>query len=191
MHAGFATAHPLHSSPWSWFSVKQSALYYADRVGESAHAVILAFGSPFVWGLALLTIAYIASQVILGRRPDAVDATTVVGFTVTYGASFVVGAFRPVAFWHVLPATPYLCLAVGYLAARAGRSRVARLATATYAAVAVALFAFAYPLLTARPVALRSWRSSVAAFYVYHSSLLSCSPLERVSSPAPGRPRPC
>ena len=65
--------------------------------------------------------------------------------------------------WYLLPTVPFLCLALGTLAAFAWSWRPVwgRIAVGGFAAVALASFVFWLPLATALPLSPDDWRSRI------------------------------
>ena len=124
---------------------------------------ILALGNPAVWWPGLLALG--AMFVSWGRsgwglgRPEPVILASAVA---TYLPWLILSGDRSQTFlWYFLPTVPFLCLALGTLAARAWDRMAGRVAVITYGAVVLASFAFYVPLLTALPLDPDAWRTRI------------------------------
>jgi dolichyl-phosphate-mannose--protein O-mannosyl transferase len=98
------------------------------------------------------------------RHPSSRDARWVIlaGFLAGVVPWLILTGARGQTFLYlILPAVPFMCLALGAVVARIGRSWVGRGAVAAFAAVTVGLFLFYYPLLTAVPLSYPSWRDRI------------------------------
>jgi dolichyl-phosphate-mannose--protein O-mannosyl transferase len=159
-HASLEGSHPYESPSWSWLLLKRPVAYFFTDEG-GAYREILAIGNPLVWGSGLLAllgggIAWARSGWSLWR-PEPV----LIGAVLTTWLPWLLlsGSRSQVFLWYVLPTIPFLCAALGILAARIWRDRVGRVAVAAFAAATLALFAFFFPLLTALPLEPDDWRS--------------------------------
>ncbi|HYM52359.1 MAG TPA: phospholipid carrier-dependent glycosyltransferase [Candidatus Dormibacteraeota bacterium] len=159
-HASLEGSHPYESPPWSWPLLKRPVAYFFIDEG-GAYREILAMGNPLVWSGGL--IALVGSGIAWARsgwelrRPEPVLIGAVLA---TWLPWLILSSSRSQVFlWYALPTIPFLCAALGILAARIWPSRVGRVAVAALAAAALALFAFFFPLLTALPMEPDDWRS--------------------------------
>jgi dolichyl-phosphate-mannose-protein mannosyltransferase len=161
-HVGLAGDHPYESAPWSWLLLKRPVAYWF-QTDAGMYREILAIGNPLTWwtggaALAAVSIRWARSGAGLAR-PEPVLLAAALG---TYLPWLVLSGSRSEVFiWYLLPTIPFLCAALGLLAAWAWSSLPGRVATAA-AAVAVAVsFAFFFPVLTAQPLAPDAWRSRI------------------------------
>jgi dolichyl-phosphate-mannose--protein O-mannosyl transferase len=154
--------HPYQSPAWSWLLLRRPVIYFWDEPGGAIRE-ILATGNPLVWWPAAAALVVAAVRAI--RRRTDPDVVVLVGFAVTYLPWLGLTPARSFVFiFYLLPAIPFLCLALAR-AALPGAGRVWRTAAmAGYAAVVMAATAFYYPVLTARPMAYEAWRARLGPF---------------------------
>jgi dolichyl-phosphate-mannose--protein O-mannosyl transferase len=165
-HTTLAGDHPYESPPWSWVALKRPVAYYFASEGGS-YREILAFGNPLVWwpaatALVVLAVRWVRSGGALWRAEPVILA----GAIATYGPWLILsGARSQVFLWYLLPTVPFLCLALGAVAAWLWCARLRRAAlvgkgvVVAFALVAVASFAFYLPLLTALPLSPDGWET--------------------------------
>jgi dolichyl-phosphate-mannose-protein mannosyltransferase len=161
-HLGLDGEHPYASPAWSWLLLKRPVLFFFIETAEHGYQEILAFGNPLVWWSSLLALGYLVWPGT--RHPSSRDARWVIlaGFLAGIVPWLILTGARGQTFLYlILPAVPFMCLALGAVVARIGRSWVGRGAVAAFAAVMVALFLFYYPLLTAVPLSYPSWRDRI------------------------------
>ncbi|TMB54995.1 MAG: hypothetical protein E6J47_07245 [Chloroflexi bacterium] len=63
--------------------------------------------------------------------------------------------------WYLLPTVPFMCAALGILAAWAWSSIRGRVAVATGGVLVLAAFVFFFPILTALPMSPDDWRARI------------------------------
>ncbi|MEA2447924.1 MAG: C-terminal four region of protein-O-mannosyltransferase, partial [Actinomycetota bacterium] len=66
--------------------------------------------------------------------------------------------------FYFLPAVPFLCLALGYVATKIGSSWEAKSAIALFSAGAIGLFIFFYPLLAETALPKKDWDKRIWEF---------------------------
>ncbi|MEO6058785.1 MAG: phospholipid carrier-dependent glycosyltransferase [Candidatus Limnocylindria bacterium] len=161
-HVGLGGNHPYESPAWSWLLDKRPVTYYF-RVDDGAYRHILALGNPLAWwagGLAVigLGVAWVRDGMRLARPEPvllgAVAATYLPWLLLTASRSFVF-------IWYLLPTVPFLCAALGVVAAHAWRGVPGRVAVGVAGAVLIASFAFFFPVLTALRVSPDDWRTRI------------------------------
>jgi dolichyl-phosphate-mannose--protein O-mannosyl transferase len=120
------------------------------------NAGVLATGNPLVWWLSIPALFYVLKNI---RRAGFLSAETfiIVGFSAGYLPWFVLGR-TPSYLYYVLPAVPFMCLAVAYVCCRLRRSRFGRGVVAAFAVATVGLFIFYYPVMAAVPIDYDAWR---------------------------------
>jgi dolichyl-phosphate-mannose-protein mannosyltransferase len=161
-HVSTTRNHPYESPPWSWLLLKRPVAYYF-RIDGASYREILAMGNPLTWwagGVALVVLA--VTWVKRGARDVAPELVIVAAALGTFLPWLVLTGSRGFVFiWYLLPSVPFLCAALGVLAAWAWasvRGRVAILA----AGVAVAVsFLFFFPVLTAQPLSPHDWSARI------------------------------
>jgi dolichyl-phosphate-mannose-protein mannosyltransferase len=159
-HTGLGGDHPYQSPPWSWPLLRRPVAYWFGEDG-GAYREILALGNPAVWwpGLAalLVLVATWARGGWAWLRPEPV---ILAGAAATHLPWLILSGDRSQTFlWYFLPTVPFLCLALGFLAARAWERVSGRAAAAIYALVVMGSFIFYLPLLTALPISPEAWQT--------------------------------
>jgi dolichyl-phosphate-mannose--protein O-mannosyl transferase len=87
------------------------------------------------------------------------------GFCLTYLPWMVIASGRSAVFiFYLLPTIPFMCLALANVAASIGRSWEAKATIAVFAAGAIGMFAFLYPLLVKNDIPEPSWRKRIWIF---------------------------
>jgi dolichyl-phosphate-mannose-protein mannosyltransferase len=159
--SGLSGSQPYQSPPWSWPLVRRPVLYLLLEPGGRIREV-LAMGSPLVWWSSIPAVGYAVARWLRDRDPWGAAPVIVTATACTYLPWFVVALRREQVFlYYLLPTVPFMCLALGLAADRLWRWRAGRAATLAFALAAVALFAFYYPLLTARPLSPNQWRDRI------------------------------
>jgi dolichyl-phosphate-mannose--protein O-mannosyl transferase len=151
-HLGIQDVSPYTSPAWSWPLIRRSVVYFQEATG-GRYQEIIAMGSPIVWWASLPAIAYLGIRVARRRRPSDAAVVVVGGFAVLYLPWLAVASERSFTFlFYLLPAVPFMCLATATVATPWLRSLRGRAVVVVFCALAVASFAFFYPVLTAAPL---------------------------------------
>ncbi|HXF73564.1 MAG TPA: phospholipid carrier-dependent glycosyltransferase [Actinomycetota bacterium] len=152
--------HPYLSEAWKWILDWRPVLYFARYPTEGVRRVIYAMGNPAVFWGSLLAIPYALSA--WARRRDWRAGFVALSALALYLPWFAVS--RPQFLFYMTPIVPSLVLALTYglrdlAAARLAGSRAhpwLPLAVG-FVALSVGLFAFFWPVLTARPIGQEAW----------------------------------
>ena len=171
-HKNLDASHSYQSPAWSWLLLKRPVSYFfcsgascTPPAPEGDYQEIFATGSPLVWWTSLVAVLYVTIVWIRRRdfgRPEGLIAA---GFFITYIPWLLLPSDRSAIFlFYLLPTIPFMCLALGYVVTRIGRSWEAKTAIAMFLLGAVWLFAFYYPLLTKRSIPEPSWRARIWIF---------------------------
>ena len=164
-HHNLEANHSYQSPPWSWLALKRPVSYYFDTAPNGDYKEVLAAGSPFVWWTSGLALLFLAFRWTRRRDFAAPEGTILAGFAFAYLPWLVLSWGRPAVFlFYLLPAVPFMCLALGYVASRIGESWEARTATALFGVGAVGLFAFYYPLLADVSLPQGQWDKRIWVF---------------------------
>ena len=153
-HAGLEGHHPYESPSWSWFLLKRPVAFFFEDGTAFRH--ILSTGSPLAWWPALVVFGSLTVSWLRGQRSLGL-AVILVGGLAAYLPWLVLGFARSQIFlWYVLPAVPFLYVAVGLAAVRWRGWARGLLAFGLVAALAG--FIFFWPIATASPLAPDEWR---------------------------------
>jgi dolichyl-phosphate-mannose-protein mannosyltransferase len=156
-HSHLTDTHSYQSPAWSWLLLKRPVSYFFNGDGGD-YREIIATGNPFVWWASILALVYLACAWIRRRNPAGPEGLILLGFAIAYGPwLFPFFARDAIFMFYLLPAVPFMCLALGWVAVRIGRSWEARAAHALFAATAIGLFAFYYPILTKVAISFEEW----------------------------------
>ncbi len=146
-HAGLTATHPYQSAWWSWPLLLRPIWYEFAEVPKGFYRGVVALGNPAFWWASLPALAYLAREALRRRDPAAVFI--VIGFLVSYMPYAFI--HRPLFLYHMLPALPFMALAVGTTLTRL-RASLGEAIPLLYLAVAVAWFVAFYPVLAALPI---------------------------------------
>lgn len=158
-HTTLGGDHPYQSPPWSWPLIKRPVAFWFGTDG--AYREILAMGNPVAWWPGL--VALLAMAATWGRagwgwlRPEPAILAAAVA---TYLPWLVLSGDRSQTFiWYLLPTVPFLCLALGLLAALAWSRTAGRVALGLATGALLGSFLLFVPLLTALPLSPDEWRT--------------------------------
>ncbi len=158
-HANLTALHGYQSPAWSWPLVKRPVSYHFDS-GGGTYREIMALGSPIVWWTSLIALVYVGYAWI--RRRGATEALIAGGFVFAYLPWLLQQTDRSATFlFYLLPAVPFMCLALGYVAVRLGSSIESRIAIGIFTTAAVASFMFFSPLVLGQPLSQPDWQKRI------------------------------
>jgi dolichyl-phosphate-mannose--protein O-mannosyl transferase len=164
-HSNLEANHSYQSPPWSWLALKRPVSYYFDTAPNGDYKEVFAAGSPFVWWTSALALAFVAFRWTRRRDFAGPEGTILAGFAFAYLPWLVLSSDRSAVFlFYLLPAVPFMCLALGYVASRIGESWEARTAMALFSVTAIGLFAFYYPLLADVALPQKQWDKRIWEF---------------------------
>jgi dolichyl-phosphate-mannose-protein mannosyltransferase len=158
-HTGPLYVHPYASPAWSWLLLKRPVLFHFREFGGN-YREILALGNPVVWWTGLVAIAATAWRLLRSRMIQGPETMVVAGFLAGYAPWFVI--VRAESFlYYVLPAIPFLCLALAAVVARLSTRTLRAAAVAGLAAASIAMFAFFRPVLTGSLLPYAAWETRI------------------------------
>lgn len=163
------TVHPYQSPAWSWLLLKRPVSYYFETNASGHYMEVMAIGSPLVWWTAILALAYTAYRWV--RAPGLGNPAGVIigGFLITYFPWVVLPALAylpgldlqtdraAVFLFYLLPAVPFMYLALALVASRIASYTEGRVAIGAFAAAALAFFVFFYPVLAKVAIPREQW----------------------------------
>ncbi len=160
-----SATHSYESPAWSWLLLKRAVSYYFKTTPSGDYREVLVTGSPFVWWSSILALIYVGVRWVRSMSWRAPMGTILAGFAFTYLPWLVLARGRDAVFiFYLLPSIPFMCLALAWAGQRLGHSWEARTAVSLFAAGAVAMFVFYWPLLTAGPIAPSAWHQRLWVF---------------------------
>ncbi|MEA2508563.1 MAG: dolichyl-phosphate-mannose-protein mannosyltransferase [Actinomycetota bacterium] len=164
-HHNLTAQHSYESPAWTWLLLKRPVSYYFTTTASGKYDEIFASADPFVWWAAIPSLIYVAVAWVRSRDFAAPEGLILTGFSLAYAPWLLPQLGRPAIFlFYLLPALPFMYLALGYVAVRIGKSWEAQLARALFAVGAIGLFAFYYPLLAAVAIPQSAWNDRVSVF---------------------------
>jgi dolichyl-phosphate-mannose-protein mannosyltransferase len=164
-HHNLTAQHSYESPAWTWLLLKRPVSYYFTTTTGGKYDEIFASADPFVWWAAIPALIYVVIAWLRSRDFAAPEGLIVTGFVLCYAPWLLPQLGRPAIFvFYLLPALPFMYLALGYVAVRIGRSWEAELARALFVVGAIGLFAFYYPLLAAVAIPQSAWNQRVSVF---------------------------
>lgn len=172
-HRGLEARHPYQSPPWSWILLKRPVSYFfcsgsscSPAIADNDYKEIFAAGSPLVWLASIPAVGYVAWRWIRTRRLGGVEGIILAGVVINYGPWLLPWfADRSAVFiFYLLPVIPFMCLALGYVAARMWGSKLGKAAVGAFSGAALALFIFYYPLLGNVPISQQAWDARIWVF---------------------------
>ncbi len=111
---------PENSLPWTW-PLLLHPVRYLEEMRNGGSSVVVALGNPVLWWGFLLLLPVAVMQIV--RRATWQDAVVFGGYAAMFLPWFLIG--RTQFIWYMLPAVPFMCLAVAAtfrrLPARLGR----------------------------------------------------------------------
>lgn len=151
--------HGFQSQPWEWLLAHKGIPYFFG-IRSGQYAQVLAIGNPLVWLPASAMAAYMAIRWIRHRDHTSPEAFIAAGFLLAFLPWVLLSAAgRDRLFiYYLLPALPFMALALGYVAARAG-SRLRILVVSATALATIGAFAYLYPVVAAVPLDVPAWKA--------------------------------
>jgi dolichyl-phosphate-mannose-protein mannosyltransferase len=162
-HQHLDATHSYQSPPWSWLLLKRPVSYYFHTSPNGDYREIMATGSPFVWWSSILALVYTAVAWLRGRDMRDPAGLIFTGFALAY-LPWLVFARSAVFIFYLLPAIPFMYLAIAYVSVRIGESWEARTAVSIFAAGSVGLFMFYLPLGTGAALPQDRWDQRIWVF---------------------------
>jgi dolichyl-phosphate-mannose--protein O-mannosyl transferase len=161
-HLSLAGDHPYESASWSWLLLKRPVAY-SFAVESGTYREILALGNPLSWWPGALALAAVGVRwVRSGASLAGPELVLLAAALSTYLPWLILSGSRSQVFiWYLLPTIPFLCAALGLVAARAWSSLAGRVVTGLAAAAIAVSFAFFFPILTAASLTPDEWRSRI------------------------------
>jgi dolichyl-phosphate-mannose-protein mannosyltransferase len=166
-HSGLASPHPWESKPWSWVVTGRPILLWnpqglTDDAGGQIVRYILMLGTPTLWFLFPVALAWTAWRIVARHDPAAI----VVAVGVAAGwLTWFVNLERTMFIFYMAPVVPFFVLGVvlvlqdviGRRDADRFRRQVGLAVVCLYVALVAGTFAFFYPVLTGAELTRAEW----------------------------------
>lgn len=176
-HQGLTTAHAYESHPVGWLLLARPvSYYYPPDIGlgkygcevERCAREVLAIGNPVLWWGTLPVLLALLWLWVSRRDWRAAALLALIGAGILPWIRDDLGQ-RTMFIFYALPAVPFMALAaalvagwlVGGPSASRRRRRWGIAAAGTYAAAAVGVFAFFYPVLAAVTIPFSAWQDRI------------------------------
>lgn len=170
-HRELKATHTYQSPPWSWIAIRRPVSYFFCSGGDCApgapegdYQEIFATGSPLVWWTSLVAMICVAIAWVRRRDFHRPEGLILAGFVFTYGPWLVPMERSAVFIFYLLPAVPFMCLAIVWVATKLGESWEAKAARVVFAASVIGMFAWYYPLLAKVSIPEPAWRARIWIF---------------------------
>lgn len=153
---GFHAGKPPGSTvAWALPMTERPLPYLLDRT-EGGIREILLFGNPLLWWGGFAAVAFAAARWLRGERGHA--ELIVVSFISSYaGWLSITLTGRPAHLFYAIPVSPFLYLALAFVASLVMRSRAGRLVGAAVLATSAIAFAFYFPIITGQRLDFDQW----------------------------------
>jgi dolichyl-phosphate-mannose--protein O-mannosyl transferase len=161
-------AHPYESRPWTWFALGRPVAYFykASKEGttQERRREVLGVGSPAIFWFAFITIPWLA--VMWRRRRDWKAGLIFVAIMSQYVFWFIpdISLQKVQFFFYATPIAPFLVLASTYVVRdlaqmrlAGSRSRPFLPVAVAYVVIAVLVFWWLWPVLSAQPLTPHQW----------------------------------
>ncbi len=159
-HLGLDLPHVYASPPWSWPLMTRPPIYWLE-IADGRYREIIAIGNPLVWLAGLGSLVVVAIRWLQHHRERG-EAVILLGFAAAWVPWLLLGPTRATVFsFYLVLGVPFLCVGIGYAAARLAAKTFGRAAIAGFAAATIALFTFFYPVVAAVPISEEAWRDRI------------------------------
>jgi dolichyl-phosphate-mannose-protein mannosyltransferase len=110
---------------------------------------------------SLAAVGYLAVRWLKTQRIVDPEAVIVSGFLFSYVPWLLLWGRKEQFLYYLLPAVPFMCLALAHVVVQGLKGRRRFLVLATSAILVVGSFAYFYPVLTAAPLSRPAWEARV------------------------------
>jgi dolichyl-phosphate-mannose--protein O-mannosyl transferase len=168
-HSGLDSAHPYLSRPWGWLLLSRPVAYFyasPKTCGAATSAQeVRGVGTPAIWWAAIFALGFVLWRAVgrLDWRAAAIGLSFLMGFLPWFYADH---EHRTMFLFYMLPAVPFMVLAVTYAigmviggrSATPTRRTVGSIVAGVYLIGVLANFAFLYPVLSGQVTTYDQWR---------------------------------
>jgi dolichyl-phosphate-mannose-protein mannosyltransferase len=177
-HTGLAAPHTYQSWPWQWLLIGRPVAFYWSNAGpcgaQSCASEVVLIGTPVLWWSFLLALPLLVWFGIARRDWRAFAIGLAVAFNYLPWFYYATGGHhRTMFYFYMLPAEPFLILAVVYVLgaimtprpgappslATADRRTVGAVVAGGYVLLVALCFAYFYPVYTGQTIPYTEWAS--------------------------------
>lgn len=156
-HRGLRSHHGYESPPITWIALKRPLLYLKTE-SSSERASVYAMGNPLIWWPSIVALGYLFIRWIRTRDWRQPEGLILLGFASTYLTWVVLAPSRPAVFlFYMLPAIPFMCLAVAHVVGVLARGTTKKVLVAVAAVFSVGWFFLYYPIIADVPISKERW----------------------------------
>jgi len=160
-HRGLRANHGYASPPWSWILIKRPISYYFQS-GGGDFSSIFGMGNPFVWLPSIAAVIYTFVRWVRRRALQGPEGVILMGFATMYLSWLVIATERAAVFlFYILPAVPFMCLAIAYAITTIRRTVVRRALVGLAVIAGAGWFLLYYPILSNVAIDESRWRAQM------------------------------
>lgn len=178
-HSGLTDKHVYQSWPWQWLLLGRPVAFYWNGNGRcgasSCAAEVLLLGTPILWWSFLPALAALVWFGIARRDWRALAIFTGVTAGILPWFYFAIKDGRTMFSFYVLPALPFLILAVVYVlgaimtpptgvasgSARTDRQLIGTVVACFYVVMVALCFVYFWPIFTGSTIPYESWHARI------------------------------
>lgn len=156
-HRSLASHHGYESPPATWILMKRPLLYWSER-SAAGRSSIYALGNPLIWWPSIAAFGLLFARWIRQRDWRLHRGFVLLGFTATYLIWLVLAPNRDAVFlFYILPAVPFICLAVAAVLTNELTGTVRKVAVTLAAFFSIGWFFAYYPIIANAPIPEERW----------------------------------
>lgn len=160
-HRGLRSPHGYESSPIAWIALKRPLLYW-NEIGGGNQASVYALGNPLIWWPSVVALGYMFVRWLRQRDWRGPEGMILTGFALTYLAWLVLAPGRTAVFlFYLLPAIPFMCLAIAYVVTVVAQGRLRKVAVVATTILSAGWFFLYYPIIADVPISTDRWEAQM------------------------------
>jgi dolichyl-phosphate-mannose-protein mannosyltransferase len=159
-HTGQLYNHPYASPAWSWLLIKRPVLFFFHLPKSGGYQEILALGNPLVWWTGLVALAACTWRLMRQRSLGSPETIILAGFVAGY-IPWLLITRREAFLYYVLPAVPFLCLALAHVVAGISARVIRAIAIGGLVVASIGMFSFFRPILVGTSLSYGQWERRI------------------------------